>query len=334
MILPIHFDKKLHSDKIYKYLTEDSKVSVFLDTNILLWSMNINNEAFKEFFDFLGKLASNNKLVILNWVVFEFEKNIRENNLEFNNFKSVSKRLNNDLGSFHNYLRLVVDDNLATHFSRENKIQLINKFIEAKKEIESLCKISGHKGTINTEARLLVFKQFLKENPSNIPIKSVLEEVNKLWEFRYQNKIPPGFKDNSKDSNKQGDLILWFELIEYCKKNDKSISILITNDNKLDWCSKYDLEKGEKLLDAHPYLKHEFAYEVDNGEFYVINLNYLVDTLFSLDRIDNDFEKYKELSNALGIDLGQSETEKVIEWIIRNKEVYEEVVKEVCYWEL
>lgn len=47
-------------------------------------------------------------------------------------------------------------------------------------------------------------------------------------------KIPPGFKDNSKNINKYGDLIIWKELIKKAKFENKSF-ILIIDDLKEDW---------------------------------------------------------------------------------------------------
>ncbi len=118
MFLPIYRNKKLYNDLIYRYFIEDfSKVSVFLDTNILLWSLSINNKAFEEFFDFLEKLSNNDKIVIPNWVVFELEKNIRKQDSGNLNFKNLSKRLANDLETFEKFLKLVVDDDLAKSYS-------------------------------------------------------------------------------------------------------------------------------------------------------------------------------------------------------------------------
>ena len=333
MFLPIHFKNTLHHDLIYRYLTEDFKVNIFLDTNVFLWSLNINNKAFEELFRFLGNKALEQKLVIPNWAVFEFENQIRENKLDFRNFKNISKRLNSDLNSFEEYLKFVVDDDLAKHFSKENKVKLLEDFVDAKKTLESLSKISTHKGTINAEERIVLFKQFIRENPSEVNLARIIEKVNEVWRFRYNNKIPPGFKDENKNENKQGDLILWFELLEQSKLNKKNIGILISNDNKSDWCSRYKLEKGGVLIDAHPFLKHEFSNEVEKGEFYIVNLKDLVDILFSIEHDDGGFENYKNLSDALGISLGKSDTEKIIEWIIRDEKIYNEIVKDIAYWQ-
>jgi len=333
MFLPLHFDNELHKNLIFSYLTVDHKVNIFLDTNILLWSLDINSTAFREFFDFLGDLTFNKKLVIPNWVVFEFEKHIKNDKHMFKNFKSISKRLNNDLITIEGYLKLMIDDNSTIESKYQNKEELLNRFEKAKREIRNFCKIAHNRGDVDLETRIVMLKQFIQENNSSVHLGDIIVEVNRIWEFRYQNKIPPGFKDLNKPENKQGDLILWFELLKHSKESEKKISVLITNDNKEDWCSKHQLETGEVLVDAHPYLKHEFSNKIKDGEFYIVNLKFLFDTLFSIKYSESRFQKYIHLSDALGINLGKTDTEKIIEWIVRNDNIHNIVVNDIAFWE-
>jgi len=42
--------------------------------------------------------------------------------------------------------------------------------------------------------------------------KERLEEIYKIGKIRYDQKIPPGFKDKDKDGTRKfGDLVLWFK---------------------------------------------------------------------------------------------------------------------------
>lgn len=82
------------------------------------------------------------------------------------------------------------------------------------------------------------------------------EELEKMLEdseVRFENKIPPGFKDkNPKDEsvfcdgkilykNKYGDLIIWKQAIDYARSGHDKI-IFITDDSKTDW---WDVDGGE-----------------------------------------------------------------------------------------
>ena len=67
-------------------------------------------------------------------------------------------------------------------------------------------------------------------------------------EKRYNNKLPPGYKDDKGKKNglnKYSDFIWWKEVIRYAKKNKCDV-FLVTNDIKEDWWSKDD--KGNSIL--------------------------------------------------------------------------------------
>lgn len=83
-----------------------------------------------------------------------------------------------------------------------------------------------------------------------------LSEIKKLGATRYENKIPPGYKDGGKDINEYGDLIIWKEIIEYSKNNDVDI-IFITQDKKEDW---WDSRRGRTIGPRYE-LREEFFSE-------------------------------------------------------------------------
>jgi len=91
-----------------------------------------------------------------------------------------------------------------------------------------------------------------------------LAGVYKEGESRYAQKIPPGFKDDQKDNGKYGDLLIWFQIIEYAKEKEKGI-VFITDDNKEDWWEKY-YEK--RTVGPHPKLVEEFR-EKTKQSFYM-----------------------------------------------------------------
>lgn len=54
------------------------------------------------------------------------------------------------------------------------------------------------------------------------------------WQTRYDKKTPPGYKDADKNDNKFGDLIIWNEILDIAKKDNKNI-VFVSNDLKEDW---------------------------------------------------------------------------------------------------
>jgi len=92
-----------------------------------------------------------------------------------------------------------------------------------------------------------------------------LNEIYKEGEERYNANIPPGYIDtkNKEGSQKFGDLVLWLQIIEKAKEQDKPI-ILITDDAKEDWWWKH---KG-RIIGPHPLLVEEFQTRVQQ-HFYM-----------------------------------------------------------------
>ena len=65
-----------------------------------------------------------------------------------------------------------------------------------------------------------------------------LDKLCKDGEERYKKCIPPGYEDRKKSSpDKFGDLIIWLDVINYCKSKNKP-AIFVSNDEKIDWTWK------------------------------------------------------------------------------------------------
>lgn len=88
-------------------------------------------------------------------------------------------------------------------------------------------------------------------------------EIIELGEQRYEEKIPPGYKDTNKDSiddptRKFGDLLVWLQTIDYAKENNCSV-VFITDDKKEDWW----LEQSGRTISPRPELIEEFLKETE-----------------------------------------------------------------------
>jgi len=91
-----------------------------------------------------------------------------------------------------------------------------------------------------------------------------LEEIYTKGRERYEKKVPPGYADNQKKGKGNeiyGDLVIWMEIIQYAKKENKDI-IFITSDNKEDWFDKCN----GKTIGPRSELRMEFKEET--GKMY------------------------------------------------------------------
>lgn len=83
------------------------------------------------------------------------------------------------------------------------------------------------------------------------PTQEEINEIETSGKKRYEDKIPPGYRDDSKSDKFQycgveyqrkfGDLIVWKQLIKYVAESGLSHVIFVTDDNKEDW---WQITKG------------------------------------------------------------------------------------------
>lgn len=81
--------------------------------------------------------------------------------------------------------------------------------------------------------------------------KEELAEIETEGEKRREEKIPPGYKDANKSSNRCGDLVNWKEILRFAKNSGKCI-VIVSSEQKEDWvlrehgriiCLRYELQK-------------------------------------------------------------------------------------------
>ena len=91
-----------------------------------------------------------------------------------------------------------------------------------------------------------------------------LEQIKKEGEVRYKDEVPPGFKDSSK-TDPYGDLIIWYEIMEYAEKQKKGI-VFVTDDEKIDWV---ETTKGRKIGPRIELVKE--LHKVSGQSFHLYN---------------------------------------------------------------
>ena len=135
-----------------------------------------------------------------------------------------------------------------------------------------------------------------------------LEEIIKLGETRYENKVPPGFKDAGKGGGKAledrlgpyGDYIGWLQLLDKAKGSNKNV-IYVTGDHKEDWW----LKLSGKTIGPLPELIDEFV-SVVSKQFYMYlpdrfleRAGEFLDQKVSPQAVDEVREANKEVSDSI-----------------------------------
>lgn len=236
------------------------KTGIFvLDANILLNLYRYSNETRIEYFKILKKLKRRI------WIPYQAGFEFFENRL--NVIKSQEK----------SYLDAILSlETIRNEF--ENKRQhpfientLFEKFTKLNSEVIDELKTNQEvlNDRILDDEILKELTQLLDNNIGEEPNDELMKELLKEGALRFEKRIPPGFKDNSKDknvpnSNKRfGDFIVWKQILNRASKDNASI-ILVTDDKKEDWWVRL---KG-KTLQPRPELLKEFC-EQSNGLFHM-----------------------------------------------------------------
>jgi hypothetical protein len=104
---------------------------------------------------------------------------------------------------------------------------------------------------------------------------SKITEIIKEGEFRYKHAIPPGYKDESSKIGFQkfADLIIWKQIIEYAKQENKPI-VLIMDDLKEDW---WVLDNKRKPVKPREELIEEVL-EYANVQFWMYSTSKFIET--------------------------------------------------------
>jgi hypothetical protein len=270
------------------------------DTNVLLDLYRYSEETANKLLDTFELLRDKNQLWIPYQVGLEFSKDrpkviISQENAFSSINSTIDKIKNKSISELRNVMSFSKHPELD---KQEIEKKFLDMFEQFKKNIDSLS--SSHRDYLSDDPILIrVLKIFDNQvGPAYTPEK--IEEIKKEGEDRYKKFIPPGFSDLKKakssnddngsqeaiegeekvkektDSNKggnpYGDLIIWFQMIDYAISQKKPI-IFISGEVKEDWIWTIN---GKKIM-PRPELIQEmkdkagvqfYSYQTDNFLFY------------------------------------------------------------------
>jgi hypothetical protein len=211
------------------------------DANVLLHLYRYSNKTVNELLDILKHLKE--KLWLSNQAGYEYLSNrvsvIHKQRGAYDEIKNIlNKKLEEISGELNLYKKhsTIEVDNV--------KESIKKSFEKIREQIDDLSKSHPTYEPIDNIKEQLT--SLFESKTGQAFSKERLNEIFKEAQTRYDNDIPPGFRDkgSKKDAPKQslyGDVILWKQIIEKAKSDNKPV-ILITDDLKEDWWDKF---KGE-----------------------------------------------------------------------------------------
>lgn len=179
----------------------------------------------------------------------------------------VIETLNNSYNSLLNGIKELFEKSIKSHlnqFKRHPSIDIdsINKLLD-----EFIKKLAGelekqkknHPDFLVTDNVLENLTDIYKNKVGKQFSKDDLKKIFSEGKDRYEQQIPPGYKDleNKRKKGEQhiyGDLIIWKEIINYTIKEKKNV-ILVTDDRKEDW---WTIDNGRTIRPREELIKEFF----------------------------------------------------------------------------
>lgn len=229
------------------------------DANILLNIYCYTPETRKRFFDILNRLKE--RIWIPYQVAYEYQKN---RTYVITKSLKAYEYIDRILAQKFQGLRSEIIQEYKQHpFINIQQILLdIEKVME---EVKSQVKIAQthHPNYLENDELREELSDLLEGKVGQPYSEEELENIYQKAEKRFSYKKPPGYKDDQKPvPRRYGDVVLWFQLIDYARVQQKPL-IFVTDDNKEDWWIKY---KGESL-EPRPDLIQEILTEVGGEKF-------------------------------------------------------------------
>lgn len=332
-------DREAYVAKVTSLLNEEGCV-IFLDTNILILIFKLYSSARNEFYTWLDPLIDSGRVKIPAWVVHEYSSRfIRNKTNEYFSPLSLVNTTEKNFSEIKSFLKMHVDSHLiqnTSYNSRESYLEDLDTIEEKLKNIKVATK-NKTENYITEIHNQLIEKLEGAVLPSNI--FKIAKEVESTAGSRFRSGIPPGFMDSKeyssagKDYNSTGDLIIWTEILKFCKEQQKSKAILITNDNKKDWMySPFKIKHNDTVISnkhpqfkiADPRLIYEFKLHTDSDEFFIINSETLAQILVSEQR-----DSFLNLGTALQLVISETQAAEEGEEIESLSETIEETPEDI-----
>jgi hypothetical protein len=208
---------------------------VVLDANALLDTYKFTGTARREFLDALRAL--DDRLFIPHQVALEFMRNratvIKAGCAFPSKFREAAKKLHSEVQALKEHRRL-----------QDEEVSGIKSAIDA--AIEDILKrhadLYDDGVTLDKSVEYdPVFKEIEQITEGKVgPPFAKRDEMAKVGNQRFKEKIPPGYSDHDKEAHKAlGDYFLWEQTI--IKASERQLPVLIvSNENKEDWVRKED----------------------------------------------------------------------------------------------
>ncbi|WP_375469740.1 PIN-like domain-containing protein [uncultured Nostoc sp.] len=254
-----------------------------LDANILLNMYRYPEEARRQLFTVLQSIAP--RLWVPYQAALEFQRNrltvIAEQKKRFSDVREVIKSYRTGMISELEKLQLkkrhssIQTDELVSALH-----QKITDFLANLDQLEATQLSVTDSDPIREQ-----LDQLLKEKVGESFSQEEITKIYQEGEIRFKSDIPPGYKDQKKETEsksdifsyggviyqrKYGDLVLWKQIINKASQDSIQSIVFLTDDEKEDWWWIND-SQGKNKIGPRPELVNEISRAAGTKLFYMYN---------------------------------------------------------------
>ncbi|WP_437193328.1 PIN domain-containing protein [Planctomicrobium sp. SH527] len=227
-----------------------------LDANVLLSSYKFESGQFKDIEQIYQGLARTNRLFVPSRAAQEFAKNrstvLKDLYDKLNGWKSTLEKMPS-----HSKVQCpMLEENPAYNSLVESAAALHEMRAKYKDALTAL--MNDLQDWSWDDPVSLLYKELFIPNRI-ISHSGTHEECLKDLRHRIQHKLPPGYKDGSKDDEGIGDLLIWKSLLNLAKTQKVHV-IFVCNEEKSDWV----VRTQSTVLAVRPELTSEFYRETNH----------------------------------------------------------------------
>ena len=249
----------------FRSLNESYENALFvLDTNVLLLPFNLGKKTIEEIEKVYKNLLSDSKLYIPERAAREYSKN---RSTKLSEIHTNVLRLK--AGKKYPDIKYPIIENLPEKKALNKSLEDLRKqekdFAEKVTELSQTVKEWGWKDPVSSLYGSLFTKKILINTTKSR--ENILTELNRRKKY----KIPPGYKDSTKDDYGIGDLIIWLSILELGERKKKDI-IFVSEDLKPDW---WHQSSGSEFLPRFE-LVEEFKRITSGQTLHIINFSTLL----------------------------------------------------------
>lgn len=299
-------------------MARDPKTLIFLDTNILAYLYKLHAAARLEFFVWAESVLKANRLRIPAWSAGEYLSRVKTRNLHSYTPKNKDPdQPKKALDVMLETAALFVDEAVLRAIGfRGDRTRFLTEFrnaVDALPQYTSAFKHQFDPEAVHEEIQTRLSSAILKSDLADLCARAARE-----GDVRVEHRLPPAFRDEDKKENRFGDLIIWFEILQYSKEHAADLPkvLFITNDEKSDWVyapqRRKEVVRGVrkavpndqpelKLVD--PRLVSEFQRVVGHANIVICNLPSLIEGLSKESALE-----FGQLAAAIQINLSDVST--------------------------